>query len=140
MQLNASSINSNFCLLGGPGDLHPAIRTRAKRHDLQNVRTVNSPPQGLLDSSADSRKEPEGTDISKFTTSRGMSVSSHHILEIGDKSDNTCPPKSASSQHIAPVDLDLNASYPGEMIDDGMEWLQSLFANGLDADLLPVWD
>ncbi|KAJ6020413.1 hypothetical protein N7540_005917 [Penicillium herquei] len=34
---------------------------------------------------------------------------------------------------------DLDMSFTGEMINGGMEWLQSLFVNGLDP-LPPVWD
>ena len=43
-------------------------------------------------------------------------------------------------RNSSPLDHELSASFPGEMIDDGMEWLQSLFTSGLDGDLLPVWD
>lgn len=39
-----------------------------------------------------------------------------------------------------PSEMDLGASLPGEMINGGMEWLQSLFSNGLDSQILPVWD
>ncbi|KAJ5772458.1 hypothetical protein N7520_002987 [Penicillium odoratum] len=37
-------------------------------------------------------------------------------------------------------DLDVDISLPGELIDGGMEWLQSLFVDGLGTDLPPVWD
>ncbi len=39
-----------------------------------------------------------------------------------------------------PSEVDLGCSLPGEMINGGMEWLQSLFSNDLDCQILPVWD
>jgi hypothetical protein len=39
-----------------------------------------------------------------------------------------------------PPEGDLDAPLPGEMINGGMEWLQSLFSNGIDTQILPVWD
>lgn len=42
--------------------------------------------------------------------------------------------------HTDAIDLESGTSLPGEMIDGGMEWLQTLFANGLDTELPPVWD
>ncbi|KAJ5734951.1 uncharacterized protein N7483_000076 [Penicillium malachiteum] len=54
------------------------------------------------------------------------------------------PHGASSDTHKAdnePVELeDLDMSFTGEMINGGMEWLQSLFVNGLDAPLPPVWD
>lgn len=39
-----------------------------------------------------------------------------------------------------PLEMDLDAPLPGEIINGGMEWLQSLFSSGLDSQILPVWD
>lgn len=39
-----------------------------------------------------------------------------------------------------PSEMDLGVSLPGEMINGGMEWLQSLFSNDPDPQILPVWD
>ncbi|KAJ5560444.1 hypothetical protein N7513_002843 [Penicillium frequentans] len=51
-------------------------------------------------------------------------------------------PHPYSSETVQPGqdELDVDLSLPGEMIDGGMEWLQSLFVNGLDTHLPPVWD
>ncbi|KAJ5263215.1 hypothetical protein N7478_010820 [Penicillium angulare] len=38
------------------------------------------------------------------------------------------------------TELYTEISFPGEMIDGGMEWLQALFTNGLDTNIPPVWD
>ncbi|OKP11093.1 hypothetical protein PENSUB_3463 [Penicillium subrubescens] len=49
----------------------------------------------------------------------------------------------ASSSQIydtVPFEMGLDAPLPGESINGGMEWLQSLFSNGLDSQILPVWD
>lgn len=135
--MTASLINSNFSS-DGPDGLFSAIRSRAKLPNLQNVRTVDSTEsQDIIDSTVNSQQEGPG--VSGFPTSRGTGTSSQ-IIEIGDDLDNINSSGSASPHQVAPGEIDLNASYPGEMIDDGMEWLQSLFANGLDANLLPVWD
>jgi hypothetical protein len=50
------------------------------------------------------------------------------------------PAHSFEPIHMAQDELDVDISFPGEMIDGGMEWLQSLFVNGLDTNLPPVWD
>lgn len=39
-----------------------------------------------------------------------------------------------------PLEMGLDAPLPGEIINGGMEWLQSLFSSGLDSQILPVWD
>jgi hypothetical protein len=39
-----------------------------------------------------------------------------------------------------PPEIEQDLSIPDEMVDGGMEWLQALFADGLDTHLLPVWD
>jgi hypothetical protein len=39
-----------------------------------------------------------------------------------------------------PSEMGLDAPLPGEIINGGMEWLQSLFSSGLDSQILPVWD
>lgn len=73
--------------------------------------------------------------------------SSHAIGRYG-KAQHDRP--TGASTHISQPDhtnqleedtgLDIDISLPGEMIDGGMEWLQSLFVNGLDTQLPPVWD
>ncbi|KAJ5724296.1 hypothetical protein N7488_002331 [Penicillium malachiteum] len=50
-----------------------------------------------------------------------------------------CPPTETHKAETEPLE-DLDMSFTGEMINGGMEWLQSLFVNGLDAPLPPVWD
>lgn len=56
------------------------------------------------------------------------------------------PPSIASQMSMSemaatrPTELEPDISLSEEMIDCGMEWLQGLFANGLDTHLLPVWD
>jgi hypothetical protein len=39
-----------------------------------------------------------------------------------------------------PSEMGLDAPLPGEIINGGMEWLQSLFSSGFDSQILPVWD
>lgn len=39
-----------------------------------------------------------------------------------------------------PSEVDQGSSLPEEMVDGGIEWLQSLFTSGLDTNLPPVWD
>lgn len=41
---------------------------------------------------------------------------------------------------MGPAGLHVDGLLSGETIDDGMEWLQALFMNGLDARIPPVWD
>lgn len=136
-QLTTSPIKSNPCL--GVPDQHPVTRTRAKKHDLQNVQTVDcTEPEGLRESTANSQKEMPS--ISTRIIPRGTGTTLSQNPEIENDLHNIFPSKSVSDRHVAPIEHDLNNSSPGEMIDDGMEWLQSLFANGLDANLLPVWD
>jgi hypothetical protein len=45
----------------------------------------------------------------------------------------------SNAQYLGPFAPDSNAWLPGEMIDDGMEWLQTLFANDLDTRLPFDW-
>ncbi|KAJ5638151.1 hypothetical protein N7490_008030 [Penicillium lividum] len=49
-------------------------------------------------------------------------------------------PSSFETLQVGHDELDVDLSFPGEMIDGGMEWLQSLFVDGLGTDLPPVWD
>lgn len=44
------------------------------------------------------------------------------------------------ASQIASLEPEPNAHFSGEMIDDGMEWLQTLFENDLDTNLPSVWD
>ena len=39
-----------------------------------------------------------------------------------------------------PSEVDQGSSLPEEMVDGGIEWLQSLFTSGLNTNLPPVWD
>lgn len=47
---------------------------------------------------------------------------------------------SAQMYEFVPSEGGFDAPLPGEMMNDGMEWLQSLFSNGIDTQILPVWD
>ncbi|KAJ5919298.1 hypothetical protein N7466_010241 [Penicillium verhagenii] len=47
---------------------------------------------------------------------------------------------SAEARPVSQDEPDVDLSFPGEIIDGGMEWLQTLFVDGLDTHLLPVWD
>lgn len=38
------------------------------------------------------------------------------------------------------TEIEQGLSIPDEMVDGGIEWLQTLFADGLDTHLLTVWD
>ncbi|KAJ5600184.1 hypothetical protein N7450_001251 [Penicillium hetheringtonii] len=44
------------------------------------------------------------------------------------------------ASQIGSLELETNTHFSGEMIDDGMEWLRSLFENDVDTNLPPVWD
>jgi hypothetical protein len=49
-------------------------------------------------------------------------------------------PGSSQLYDTVPLEMGLDAPIPGEIINGGMEWLQSLFSGGLDSQILPVWD
>ncbi|KAJ5101148.1 hypothetical protein N7456_007200 [Penicillium angulare] len=49
-------------------------------------------------------------------------------------------PRLSDTRQEMETELYTEISFPGEMIDGGMEWLQTLFVSGLDANLPPVWD
>ena len=38
------------------------------------------------------------------------------------------------------AELENDLAFQDELVDGGIEWLQTLFADGLDTHLLPVWD
>lgn len=44
------------------------------------------------------------------------------------------------AEHPVPSAINQNVSIQGEVVDDGLQWLQNLFVNGLDTTLPPVWD
>lgn len=47
---------------------------------------------------------------------------------------------SSQMYDVMQSEMGLDAPLPGQIINGGMEWLQSLFSNGLDSQILPVWD
>ncbi|KAJ5092651.1 hypothetical protein NUU61_007521 [Penicillium alfredii] len=69
--------------------------------------------------------DPAGTDGAYGIPLREAQIDPSHTPTVRDRGD------------LAP---DPNAWVPGEMIGEGMEWLQNLFAKGLGTDLPPVWD
>jgi len=44
------------------------------------------------------------------------------------------------ASQIGSLEPEPNTHFSGEMIDDGMEWLRTLFENDVDTNLPPVWD
>lgn len=131
----------------------PASREISEARGARDSRG-NDPRQGragpvtpLLDSDNNSHGAPVATSRGpqvyprptvhpqNQTEAYGGSRTDMHTYE--NYEDGTMPSQTLDG---FPSEMDLGSSLPGEMINGGMEWLQSLFSNGLDSQILPVWD
>ncbi|CEJ59802.1 hypothetical protein PMG11_08406 [Penicillium brasilianum] len=138
---------------------NPYIRTAPDAGALSGVTETHSYQR------TDPTREGARTTRSKFggdghptlgdASSQGPEAFPYHTTQIsnGTESDvrmrgeedaqNYCDGYGAVSSQMygfVPPEGDIDAPLPGEMINRGMEWLQSLFSNGVDTQILPVWD
>ncbi|KAJ5663072.1 hypothetical protein N7507_003803, partial [Penicillium longicatenatum] len=154
--------------LGSIGEAQDLFTTaRRKRNGSKNIQCVDG-PSATRTSDATGFDQPIDTDPGFKRHCRQPNSSNARNLETSSIAENIRY-KEADSRHVdhavskadvhidrshfemtpahpfetiqmAQDELDVDISFPGEMIDGGMEWLQSLFVNGLDTHLPPVWD
>lgn len=111
-----------------------STRYGAERHyPIPNTSNVqNSEKAQMIDSTEHEQGEPRPA-IYAFSEAGAPNKRGHFEM--------TWPrPHSSETIQTTLDESDVDISFPGEMIDGGMEWLQSLFVNGLDTQLPPVWD
>lgn len=102
-------------------------------YPIVNTSNVRNPerPQ-IVENSQHRRADPRsvkhaGSEASVSNTRSQFEMTQPHLHSYG-------------SIHTGQDELDVDMSSSGELIDGGMEWLQSLFVSGLDTHLPPVWD
>ena len=105
------------------------LTSTGKVGDRNELTSTSERPSGF--------NRPEMADSSSHATGR---YGKAHYGRPPGTSPQIPQPEHHTNQLEDDTGLDIDISFPGEMIDGGMEWLQSLFVNGLDTQLPPVWD